>query len=242
MGVAGLQALGPMIGALGGPVLSSLFAPEGQELSSFEGYGEIDPVTMLQNANALIGNAGRGIAERAATPISLPSAYVQSTPVFTGGGLPMPIGLTGSDPALVNPSLLNLQGMGQFQNLFSGVGTGPSYGSTTGASAFTPPGAGMTGADSIMPGSDIDPDGPLGADAPMGENAFRDFYQPAFDQGMDASSGWAERQTPSESRSSVTQRRQPASLVRGADLLAEDAQVDDLDRAQAAVKLLLQNL
>lgn len=109
-----------LAGSLGGPVLSALFAPEGQELSSFEGHGAIDPVTMLGNVNALIGRMGRGVADRAATPISLPSAYVQQPGVYSGGGLPMPIGVVGSDPALENPSLLNLQGMGEFQNLFSG--------------------------------------------------------------------------------------------------------------------------
>lgn len=123
MGLEALKAIGPVAGALGGPVLSSLFAPEGQELSSFEGHGAIDPVTMLGNVNALIGRMGRGVADRAATPISLPSAYVQQPGVYSGGGLPMPIGVVGSDPALENPSLLNLQGMGEFQNLFNGLGS-----------------------------------------------------------------------------------------------------------------------
>lgn len=123
MGSTGLTAAA----LLGGPVLSSLFAPEGQELSSFEGQGAIDPRAMLSNANTLINRIGRGITDRAATPVSLPSAYAQQPGSYTGGGLPMPIGLVASDPALANPSLLSLQGLGQFQNIFNDIQTNGSY-------------------------------------------------------------------------------------------------------------------
>lgn len=221
-----------MIGMIAGPALGSLFggiAGGGQELSSFEGHAGVDPVTMLQNANSLIGRVGRGVTERAATPISLPSAYVQQVPAFTGGGLPMPIGVVGSDPALVNPSLMNLQGMGQFQDLFSGLDTGSNYGVPTGPGTGTPPGAG------VQPGE-------TGTD-PNAEG-FQDFYQPRFDQRTPQNpQGTTDGSEPRQGNAaeSVT-RRKPAQLVRGADLLAEDQGGDDMQRAVGAVKLLLQSM
>lgn len=192
-------------GQLGGPVLSSLFAPEGQELSSFEGRGALDPVSMLSNVNSLIGRIGKGVSERASTPFSLPSAYVQTPANFTGGGLPMPIGVSGEDPALANPSLLNLNGMGQFQDLFSGLTASP-----------------------------YDPSNPNPNPVDADTGYSRDPYTPQGDR----------QAVPKASADgSVTRRREPASLVRGADLLADDAsQADDMDRAVGAVKLLLQSM
>ncbi len=48
----------------------------------------------------------RMMADRAQTPVNLRSAFAQQPPSFAGGGLPMPIGVTGIDPALANRSLL----------------------------------------------------------------------------------------------------------------------------------------
>ena len=206
MGLAGLQAAGPIIGALGGPVLSSLFAPEGQELSSFEGRGALDPVTMLTNVNTMLGRVGKGVTERAATPISLPSSYVQTPPVFSGGGLPMPIGVSGQDPALANPSLMNLQGMGQFQDLFKGI---------------------------TSPDGSTDDDG---GSVIHGKGFVQDPNLPPSDRTAvpkSSASGMSE---------SVTRRKAPASLVRGADLIDDGAQLDDIGRAEAAIRLLMDNL
>lgn len=116
-----------MIGSLGGPMLAGMFAPEGQELKSFEGHGALDPVNMLDMANTIIGRVGRGVADRAQQPVSLPSAFVQQPGAYTGGGLAFPIGLVASDPALADPSLLTLPGMDQFAGIFDGfddVGAG----------------------------------------------------------------------------------------------------------------------
>lgn len=236
MGLAGFQAAAPLIGAVVGPTLSALFAPDGQELSSFEGHYGVDPVTQLQNVNALINRLGRGVSDRAASPVSLPSSYVQQTPVISGGGLPMPIGLTGSDPALANPSLLNLQGMGEFQNLFSGLDGGASrFGVPTGPGVSTPPGGG------VQPGAG-DGEDFYGTNNNIDTGAFDDFYLPSFDQRTEqnrqgTTDGAAPRQD--NAAESVTRRRPYGQLVRGNDLLQ---QPDDMDRAEAAVKLLLQNL
>lgn len=73
-----------------------------QELTGFRGKG-IDPRDVLQKGlsqNDEWLNLTKG---RAKQDITLPGAYAQQPPVFTGGGLPMPIGVTGVDPALSNP-------------------------------------------------------------------------------------------------------------------------------------------
>ena len=147
---ATIQAAIAAGGALGGPVLSQLFAPEGQELSSFEGRGRVDPVSLLSQANWLNNAVGRAVTNRAASPISLPSSYVQQPGAYSGGGLPMPIGLVASDPALANPSLLSLPGMEDFAGMFDhldnqGVpsvtgpgGTDPDQPEPDQPAAFTP--------------------------------------------------------------------------------------------------------
>ena len=206
MGLEFLKAAGPMIGAVGGPTLSALFTPEGQELSSFEGRGALDPVTMLTNVNTILGRVGKGVTERAATPISLPSSYVQTPPVFSGGGLPMPIGVSGQDPALANPSLLNLQGMGQFQDLFTGIAS--PHGST-------------------------DDDG---GNVIRGQGFIQDPNLPPSDRTA------VPKSSASRLSESVTRRKASASLVRGADLMDEGAELDDIGRAEAAIRLLMDNL
>ena len=83
-----------------------------------QGYGDpargrelgIDPVTTLAKAFGNVENLGGILAGRAQQPVTLPGAFVQPTPSFYGGGMPMPIGLTGLDPGLLNPRLLASQG------------------------------------------------------------------------------------------------------------------------------------
>jgi len=200
-----------MIGLLGGPMLAGLFGPEGQDLSSFEGTS-VDPVSMLQNANTLIGRVGKGVTDRAASPISLPSSYVQQPPVFTGGGMPMPIGVVGSDPALANPSLLNLQGMEEFQNLFSGVSGGGDSGAYVSPDGYRSPN-----------------DESNRYAVPKDSSWSDDLSEPSDPLAATASDR-------------VTRRKAPAQLVRGADLLAEDQSGDDLERAIGAAKLLMQSM
>ena len=69
--------------------------PEGQELQSFEGEGNLDPRQVLTDAQGSITDLLGTLRDRANQPINLRSAYVQQPPVFTGGGLPMPIGVNG---------------------------------------------------------------------------------------------------------------------------------------------------
>lgn len=80
----------------GGSALGRIFAPQGQKLMSFEGSGATDPHAMLNEAkNMLEGVYGLNVA-RASSPVDMSDAYVQSPPSYTGGALPMPIGVTGS--------------------------------------------------------------------------------------------------------------------------------------------------
>lgn len=213
-----------MIGSLGGPMLASMFAPDGQQLQSFSGHGALDPVNMLDMANTLIGRVGRGVTDRAATPISLPSAYVQQPGAYTGGGLPFPVGLVASDPALANPSLLNLPGMGEFQNLFAG---------------FDPLGEGA-------PGENGNVDPLTGYTAPPGLQTDRRAVPKNGtgipSSGDDGGSGTAQPLTAGP--------RRPGLGLRAADILDDGASGlgtksvvgDDLDQAHGAASLLLEAL
>jgi hypothetical protein len=173
-------ALGPIGGplglgaAIGGPVLASMFAPEGQELSSFEGIEgapEIDPVNVMRQLSGILGGYGDALTDKLARGPSLPSSYVQDVPTFTGGGLPMPIGVTGRDPALSDRSLLSRPGP-DLSGLFAlppsidrprpgpAGGTPPESGSTTpgpgdpGNRGGTPgPGRGVPRVPTPTPGS-----------------------------------------------------------------------------------------
>lgn len=95
--------------------LSGLFgglgaANSGQDRTSFAGTA-VDPTDLMtEQANNLRG-FGSALTKRLGEGISLPDAYVQDLPTFTGGGLPQPIGLSGRDPALKDPSRLSLPGI-----------------------------------------------------------------------------------------------------------------------------------
>jgi hypothetical protein len=230
MGLELTKALGPVIGSVLGPTLAGLFGPEGQDLSSFAGHGSADPITSLQNANTILGRIGQGVTDRAASPISLPSSYVQQPPVFTGGGMPMPIGVVGQDPALANPSLLNLQGMDQFKDIFKGLSTYSTPGTGT------PPSGGTPGSDN--PFTPPEMNGVPGLEAPGNGGVPGNYPVPGSPPGDDTT---IDHDKPGASYPEFTRRRQPAQLVRGADLLQDDGGGDDLHRAIGAAKLLLQS-
>lgn len=78
-----------------GTVGARIFAPQGQKLSSFEGSGALDPHATLTEAKSMIEAVFGQMMNRANSPVDLSDAYVQSPPSFSGGGLPMPIGVTG---------------------------------------------------------------------------------------------------------------------------------------------------
>lgn len=89
--------------ALGG-ALGGGGAPPGDQSEGFR--GALHPAKLLQRGLGNIDLLGGVMAERARQPAFLPSSFVQPTPMFRGGGLPMSIGLSGRDPAISRPALL----------------------------------------------------------------------------------------------------------------------------------------
>ena len=239
-----------LISQLAGPIMSMFGGGDDQVRQSFEGKGAISPEAMMRNALGVSTNLGQALGSRAAQPISLPSAYAQQPGAYSGGGLPMPIGLVASDPALTNPSLLSRPGMDSFASIFSGLsGSGDTGGFPNGPGRSNPPGAGMQPGDSFIPGSDIDPDGPLGGDVELGD-AFDNFFQTPFDQRTNENpQGTTDVGEPNPGNSAERvggpRRRQIndgeyGQLVRADDLLADSAPGDDLQQAMGAVNLLLE--
>ena len=100
-----------IIAQLGASGIEAWGMPDGQELQSFEGNTNVDPRNMYGEARDQINDMTGLLKARAMRPVSTRSGYVQQPPVFTGGGLPMPIGVVGMDPALADRSLLSLPGM-----------------------------------------------------------------------------------------------------------------------------------
>jgi len=94
---AGKLALGS--GVAGG--LGPLFAPEGQELQSFEGVNRngitIDPADRLAATAGLAEHFLPLFNDNFTRDIDLSSSFVQQPAVFSGGGLPMDIGVTAFD-------------------------------------------------------------------------------------------------------------------------------------------------
>ena len=74
-------------------------------------YYDQDPRGLLRQSVIGTRNMGRAAADLANQPTTLPSAFVQPPPTLSGGGLPMPIGVRATDPAISDPSLLGLPGM-----------------------------------------------------------------------------------------------------------------------------------
>ena len=222
------MAIASSIASVAGPTLSQLFAPDDQQLSSFEGRGRVDPVSMLSQANYLINQVGRGVSNRAAQPISLPSSFVQQPGAYTGGGLPMPIGLVASDPALANPSLLGLPGMEDFQGLFDHIDDWQSVDDRGN------PGQG--GGD--KGGSGERADGKLdgGSGDIADDKADRDGNTRGF-----ASTITPAGQSVSDAISSGPRRRSASggNLVRAADLMEDSDGTADLDQGYGAAQLLL---
>ena len=245
-----------LIAQLGGSLLNGIFGgSDSGERKSFEGKGSISPEAMMRSNQALLGNFGKALTDRMNTPVSLPSAYAQQPGVYTGGGMPFPIGLVATDPALKNPSLLNRPGMGEFANVMSGLNLGDPGGQPTYPSLSNPPGSTTTPFDSFIPGNNIDPDGPLGPDAPLGD-AFDNFFQTPFDQrtpenrqgttdGTEPQRGnQAEARAPEGPRRRIYREGDAGDygqLVRAEDLgLSTDQNPgDDLKKAMGAVDLLM---
>ena len=99
-------------GAASGAQASQI--PDNTQMGSFmdlrgpadENYYYSDPRGLLQKGSRGAAQMAMGLADVAKQPISLRSSFAQALPTFTGGGLPMPIGVRAHDPALNTPGLL----------------------------------------------------------------------------------------------------------------------------------------
>ena len=111
---SGISGLYKLIAAAGG--LKDLFGGNDEDAdwatfeNEFRGGRSLDPRDLMAQGLQQTERAGMAAGERAKTPVRLRSSYVQQPSVMTGGGLPMPIGLTGQDPGVTDPSLLSAEG------------------------------------------------------------------------------------------------------------------------------------
>jgi len=85
------------------------------------GGQHLQPIDVLGLGLTGVTRAGEALTNRAEAPISLGPAVVQPPPILAGGGLPMPIGVTGIDPAFRDPSILVDRGQ-TFQDPFLSLG------------------------------------------------------------------------------------------------------------------------
>ena len=99
---AWLPWAGAALGGLGGYLGGS--RPEQAEITGYgEKYPSLHPEALFQGATGDLGRLGALYAQRAQTPVSMPSSYVQPLPMFKGGIVDA-FGL-GMDPALPRPEL-----------------------------------------------------------------------------------------------------------------------------------------
>ena len=80
----------------------------GEDVGTFEGETgangvSVDPRDLLGQGVGMNADMLEMLLGQLQGGVSLPGAYAQQPPVFTGGGLPMPIGVSGMDPALADP-------------------------------------------------------------------------------------------------------------------------------------------
>lgn len=105
---AWLPWAGAALGGLGGYLGGS--RPEQAEIS---GYGQkfptLHPEQLFKGATGDLGRLGALYAQRAQTPVSMPSSYVQPLPMFKGGVVDA-FGL-GMDPAFPRPELMTRSGV-----------------------------------------------------------------------------------------------------------------------------------
>ena len=101
-----LALLSAGLGA-GGGAMSAMFGPNSETGPFRSGIAD----KLLNQGVGAAEELGGIVTDRLAQDVELPGAYVQATPTFTGGGLPMPLGILGQDPAIADPSMLSIAGL-----------------------------------------------------------------------------------------------------------------------------------
>jgi hypothetical protein len=179
----------------------------------------LDPGQGMLDSRKMITDLGDILTQYAQEPIDLSSSYVQPLPTFTGGGLPMPIGVTGRDPALSNPSLLT----NRRQN-------------TVVHRDVPPPEGGSFPQDGFWPDPNNPPDTSGGNPIPIPNPD--ETVQYGGLPGMQSLSGTTPGGRSSRGSSGTVARRR---LGQGSGRLTTDPG-DDSQKASAAVQLLLQSI
>lgn len=157
-----MAAIVTAIGGAGGRI----FAPQGQKLSSFQGAGDLDPHATLHEAKGMLESVFGQALNRANSPVNMSDAYVQDPPSFSGGGLPVPVGVTGSWGG--GKTAFNAHG-----GLDEGTGTGAHIG-------ISDPPFPQAGADTSQPfvaGDNVDGNSQQPAD--ISKSLFRTMGMPA---------------------------------------------------------------
>lgn len=98
----------PFVASAVGGALTGIFGGDDGGPNPFT--GQVAPQKTLEQSQTLLKGALGDAVKKSEQPTKLRSSYVQSPPSFSGFGLPMTIGVTGSDPALQDPSLLEQPG------------------------------------------------------------------------------------------------------------------------------------
>lgn len=95
---------------LGSALLGGIFAPEGQELSSFEGDADVDPRNTAAQLRQGLSQYLQMALNEAASPVSVRTT-VAPLPQYSGGGLPFDIGAPAIDPNRADVSLRSIPGL-----------------------------------------------------------------------------------------------------------------------------------
>lgn len=219
--------------AAGGALASTLAAPEGQELDSFEGEGIADPTHLLQGLVKSLATYGNSAVDLANQPISMPLAFAQTPP-----------GLSGVDPAFGDRSLLTRPGA-NLPDLFSHFLDRNAPGSGGGGVDPDAPGGGNA------PPSSFGGEAPPRGDGPVRHNANKPSPQDRRDIREDRRI--ARRTPPQVAPQTAPPYVAPDDIVRMPDIpehtfaakissmLGREAPppADDTAQAEAAVEMLL---
>ena len=79
-----------------------------------EGGAFLDPRRLMEQQVRDQAQVGAIQVGQAAQPVTLPGAFAQPSPYYTGGGLPIPIGVTAQDAALFSPGVHQMRAGAQF--------------------------------------------------------------------------------------------------------------------------------
>jgi hypothetical protein len=118
--MGGLQGASSLFGGAEDPQQLEPYAPDPEHF--------LDPRRMLAQNVRDTAQFGSILARRAAQDVTLPGAFVQPSAWYGGGGLPIPMGRTGMDPALFQPQkFLSRRGVQFAQPDFPGPEPGATW-------------------------------------------------------------------------------------------------------------------